>query len=186
MIAESKDSANQQRILTTDWQNLPRTLIVGYGNPDREDDGVAWHVLQSIAYKFGIPISNDTDVGIFPDGNQLDFWFNLQLMPEMAPDMLVYQRICFIDAHTGAIPDEIRIEHIQSKFQNSPLTHHLTPETIVSILEHLYQHKPEVILVSIRGYQFRFEHGLSAKTFRLSRKAADRVVSWILNSHIEE
>ncbi len=186
MCAERKDSASRLSLTAADWQNLPRTLIVGYGNPDREDDGVAWHVLQTIAQKFGVPISDDTDVGIFPEGNQLDFWFNLQLMPEMAPDMVAYERICFIDAHTGAIPDKIRIEHIQSKFQNSPLTHHLTPETIVSILEHLYQHTPEALLVSIRGYQFRFEHALSVETYRLSQKAADRVLSWILTGQIEE
>lgn len=186
MEASRNDSASPLNITSADWQNLPRTLIVGYGNPDRQDDGVAWQVLHTIAQRFQIPISSDTDLGIFPEGNQLDFWFNLQLMPEMAPDMVEYERICFIDAHTGAIPQQIRIEPIQSKFQNSPLTHHLTPETIVSMLEHLYQHTPQAILVSIRGYQFRFERSLSPETYILSQQAAERIIYWILSGQIEE
>lgn len=161
-------------------KNLCRTLIVGFGNPDREDDGVAWHTLHRIADYFNIPVSADTDAGIFPAGESLDFWFNLQLMPEMAAEMVYYQRICFVDAHTGALDEEIHIEKLESKFQNSPLTHHMTAESIISILENVYHHLPEAILVSIRGYQFRFEQSLSARTKILSIQAAETIINWIL------
>ena len=30
------------------------TLFIGYGNPDRQDDGVAWHVLTGIANQLGL------------------------------------------------------------------------------------------------------------------------------------
>lgn len=163
-------------------KEIPKTLIVGFGNPDREDDGVAWHTLQKIARQFNITLSIDTDEGIFPSGNTLDFWFNLQLMPEMASDMTSYKRICFIDAHTGALQEDIHFEKLESKFQNSPLTHHMTPESIVSILEHVYHHRPEALLVSIRGYQFRFEQSLSDKTKTLSNQAAQLVVDWIVSA----
>ncbi|MHB8134205.1 MAG: hypothetical protein ACYDH1_08270 [Anaerolineaceae bacterium] len=177
----SKPVLDSEQVL----KNIPRTLIVGYGNPDREDDGVAWYVLQGIARKLNIPISTDTDIGIYPEGNTLDFWFNLQLMPEMASDMVDYQRICFVDAHTGAVEEEIHIEKIISKFQNSPLTHHMTPETIVSIMEHLYNHKPETLFVSIRGYQFRFLRSLSKNTNILHEKAIEEIIDWIflVNHH---
>jgi hypothetical protein len=35
-------------------KKIPKTLILGYGNPDREDDGVAWHILKGIANQFGL------------------------------------------------------------------------------------------------------------------------------------
>ena len=34
--------------------SLSKCLIVGYGNPDREDDGVAWHILQKLAQHYGL------------------------------------------------------------------------------------------------------------------------------------
>ncbi len=121
----------------------------------------------------------DSDEGIFPEGQNLDFWFNLQLMPEMASEMLDYQRICFVDAHTGAIEKEIQVKEIKSIFQNSPLTHHMTAEAFVSILQHLYGHQPETLLASIRGYQFRFKRSLSEKTKELCEQAIFEIVEWI-------
>jgi Ni,Fe-hydrogenase maturation factor len=32
---------------------MNKVLIIGYGNPDREDDGVAWHILQGVAERLG-------------------------------------------------------------------------------------------------------------------------------------
>ena len=34
---------------------MKKVLILGYGNLDREDDGVAWHVLQGVAETLGRP-----------------------------------------------------------------------------------------------------------------------------------
>jgi hydrogenase maturation protease len=177
----SNVSDNSEPELTSDQvlKRIPKTLILGYGNPDREDDGVAWYVLQGVAKYFNIQLSEDSDVGIFPEGYNLDFWFNLQMLPEMASEMLGYQRICFVDAHTGAIEKEIQIKNIKSVYQNSPLTHHMTAEAFVSILQHLYSHQPETLLVSIRGYQFRFSRSLSEKTNELSNQAINEIVEWI-------
>jgi hydrogenase maturation protease len=171
----SKPVLDSEQVL----KKIPKTLIIGYGNPDREDDGVAWHVLQGVAEYFKIPISSDTDIGVFPEGNSLDFWFNLQLMPEMAPEMLGYERICFVDAHTGAIEAEIHAAKIKPVFQSSPLTHHMTAETIVAILENLYHHSPDTLFISIRGYQFRFLRALSERTQELSEKAVKVIADWV-------
>ena len=32
---------------------MNKTLLLGYGNPDREDDGVAWHVLSRVFRALG-------------------------------------------------------------------------------------------------------------------------------------
>lgn len=161
------------------WHPIKRTLIIGYGNPDRGDDGVGWYILQMLAEEFQVSISNDTDIGIFSEERPLDFLFNLQLMPEMATEMVSYERLCFVDAHTGAIPENIHLERIESEFQNSPLTHHLTPQSLVSILEQLYQHTPEAIFVSVRGFNFRFEHALSPETKHLAEEAIKTISTWI-------
>ena len=33
---------------------MKKSLIIGYGNPDREDDGVAWHILRALTVKLGL------------------------------------------------------------------------------------------------------------------------------------
>lgn len=172
----TKLSLTPEQVLKT----IPRTLIVGYGNPDREDDGVAWHILMGIAKIFNISTPDQIYDGFFPEGRALDLWLNLQLMPEMAEEMVPYQRICFVDAHTGAVPNDIYWHPIISQFQNSPLTHHLTPDSIVSLLEHGYNHKPEAVLLSVRGFQFRFKQKLSSNTEKLSNQAIDKIIDWVL------
>lgn len=167
-------SSNQKRVKKT-----PRTLLVAYGNPDREDDGVAYHVLTNIAQKMKREIPEGPEIGFFPEGKPIDFWFNLQLMPEMAEEMAAYDRICFIDAHTGAVENEIHWQIVEPIYQSSPLTHHMTPQSIVSILNFLYQKRPEAVLVSIRGYQFGFQRSLSPKTEALCHQAANRIYDWL-------
>ena len=75
---------------------IPKTLLIGYGNPDREDDGVAWHVLRGVANTFGLEIPNDLDEDLVIVDENLHFLFNLQLLPEMTYEMSKYARICFV------------------------------------------------------------------------------------------
>jgi hydrogenase maturation protease len=157
---------------------LKRTLLLGYGNPDRQDDGVAWHILRAIAEKRGLaaPASYDEE---FTSEPGLDFLFTLQLTPEMAEDIVVYERVCFVDAHTGNIPEPVRMIAVQSEFQHSPFTHHLTPQSLVSMCETLYGHKPEAVLLSVRGYAFGFECDLSPSTRELVIEAIRLITGWL-------
>ncbi len=43
-------------------------LFLGYGNVDRQDDGVAWHILDLIGRHFGLNVPDPTGEGfISPD-----------------------------------------------------------------------------------------------------------------------
>jgi hydrogenase maturation protease len=160
-----------------------KTLIYGYGNPDRQDDGVAWHVLHEIMKHYGLPVSDDLDVDFHDEQRQMDYDFQLQLTPEIADDLDVYDRVCFIDAHTGAVPEEIHLEKVTANFQKSPLTHHLTAASLLSIADTLHHKVPETILVSVRGYEFGFAQSLSAATSSLTRQAAEIIIKWLEEEH---
>ncbi len=162
-------------------KDIPKTLLVGYGNPDREDDGVAWHILRGVADFFGLTIPEHLDEDLIKVDEKLHFLFDLQLIPEMTYDMSQYSRLCFVDAHTGALENDLNIQKLDRKFQNSPLTHHMTPQTILSILEQTFNHKPEAILVSVRGYQFGFENYISSKTKILASEAIEKISRWIIS-----
>ncbi|PKO07624.1 MAG: hypothetical protein CVU41_00175 [Chloroflexi bacterium HGW-Chloroflexi-3] len=162
-------------------KDITKTLLIGYGNPDREDDGVAWHILRGVADFFELIIPDTLDEDLIKVDEKLHFLFDLQLIPEMTFDMAQYSRICFVDAHTGAMENDLNIQTLDRKFQNSPLTHHMTPQTILSILEHTFNHRPEAILVSVRGYQFGFENLLSPRTKNLATEAIDKISQWIIS-----
>lgn len=153
------------------------TLFIGYGNPDRQDDGVAWHVLSKIANRLGLetsPLWEDP----LPSTLGTEFAFHLQLTPEMAEDVSAYDRVCFIDAHTGNIPKNVQMAPISPEYQTSPFTHHLTPEMLLSMCTSLYNKTPEAILISARGYEFGFETELSPFTAALVNEAVERALGW--------
>jgi hydrogenase maturation protease len=154
-------------------------LILGYGNADRQDDGVAWHVLKTIMQRSGLSVTDELDIDFQDDQNNIDYIYQLQLVPEIAYDLNKYDRVCFIDAHTGAVPEKIHFEVIQPGFQKSPFTHHLTAASLISIYETLHNISIEAVIVSIRGYHFGFSRSLSESTSKLVENAVDVIEKWI-------
>jgi len=155
------------------------TLVLGYGNPDRQDDGVAWHVLRELMKLYGHSIPDSLDIETLDPKNDIFFYYQLQLLPELADELNKYDRAVFIDAHTGAIPNDIEIATIKPSFQSSPLTHHLTVNSLLYIAQTINPKIPETILVSIRGYEFKFSQQLSQKTKELVPIAVDRIHQWL-------
>jgi hydrogenase maturation protease len=164
---------------------LKKLLILGYGNPDREDDGVAWHILRALTIKFGVvpPESYEEE---FPEFLGMDFAFYLQLTPEMAEDIAEYEYVCFIDAHTGNIPEPVRLIEVESEFQSSPFTHHLTPQSLISMCETIYGKRPDAVLLSVLGHRFLFSRELSVETAELVPQAVDLIWDWISVRNILE
>jgi hydrogenase maturation protease len=159
----------------------PRTLLLGYGNIDRQDDGVAWHILKAIASQYGLKLPD------FPEETHYDlspwtsFHFELQLAPEIAELVSTYQRVAFIDAHTGRVEQPFHHETLNPEFVTSPFTHHLTPSTCLSLAQTIYGSTPQAVLVSVRGYEFGFSRTLSATTFEYVRTAATWLTEWMKN-----
>ena len=158
---------------------MTKILIIGYGNPDREDDGVAWHILRRLALYLGRPAPDLENDGLDELGHSPDLVFVLQLMPELAETLADYDYVCFIDAHTGAYEEDIRFAPIEAEFQVSPFTHHLTPQTCLVLANTLYGHAPKGLVVSVRGYQFGFSHVLSPQTASLVEQAGAHLIAWL-------
>ncbi len=158
---------------------MQKKLIIGYGNPDREDDGVGWHILEQLAIYFGHPVSVlDYFESDEPPANP-HLVFSLQLMPEMAEPMAAYHAVCFVDAHTGNYPEEIRVRPLESSYQSASFTHHLTPESCLALAETLYGHAPEGLMVSVRGYNFGYGTELSPQTTALIQQAVVHIIDWV-------
>jgi hydrogenase maturation protease len=164
---------------------LKKLLILGYGNPDREDDGVGWHILHALTLELGLtpPESYEEE---FPGSARIDFAFHLQLTPEMVEDIRAYEHVCFVDAHTGNIPEPIRLIPLESEFQASPFTHHLTPQSLLAMCQTIYGTKPDAALLSILGHRFLFSRQLSEETAQLVHQAVELIWDWLNARNILE
>lgn len=158
---------------------MTKTLLLGYGNIDRQDDGVAWHILRGVARRFNTHLPDfpdETDGELTKD---LIWLFSLQLTPESAELIGQYDQVIFIDAHTGAVQDNLHLAELDANFQTSPFTHHLTPQTCLALAQTLAGKAPRGILVSVRGYEFGFSRTLSEQTLFLCGQAVDQIVAFL-------
>lgn len=159
---------------------MKNTTILGYGNPDRGDDGAAWVALSTIACQYDHPLDSEhMESGFIPISNTLQLWLDLQLIPDLAEDLSKFERAIFVDAHTEEIQEDVRIVEVKPEYQNSPFTHHLTPASCLSLCKELYGKYPQSILISIRGYEFGFSHLLSPKATQNVDKAVKLILDWL-------
>jgi hydrogenase maturation protease len=161
---------------------MPDTLLLCYGNVDRMDDGLAWHVLAGVVSALGGPEPASPDEVDFFSVGSMDCLFTLQLTPEAAERVAHYRRVCFVDAHTGDLPQETALTEIQPAFANSPFTHHLTPAACLALAQALYGQAPQAIVASARGDAFGFARELSPGAARRVRVLVAGILAWLENA----
>ena len=150
---------------------MKRVLVFGFGNADRQDDGVAWHILVGLAQKMNLITPSEPGDLFTSSKNQILLQFNLQLTPELAETIKDFDVIYFVDAHTGAINEDISFNTIIPQTQSSPFTHHLSPQMLLSITQTIYGTVPKAFLLSVRANEFSFSRELSQETLTLSKNA---------------
>jgi len=153
-----------------------RTLIVGYGNTYRSDDGVGYHVVNAVARRLGRAQLTPDDDGLDTLGQEVDLVCLPQLLPELAQILGDYGRVIFVDAHTGAYEEELRCQAVETRYSPSAFTHHMKPETLLGLAEAFSVALPVATLISIRGFEFDLCVELSQATQRLAARAVDQIM----------
>jgi hydrogenase maturation protease len=164
---------------------MKRKLIIAYGNPDRQDDGAGWFILQKTAQKIGVAFSGYNDDFYVRLGDSPDFFFSLQLTPEMSDLIKNYDEVCFIDASVGTGSSELEILKLIPKYQFSPLSHHMSPQSLLDITKSMNDYCPISFLLTIPGKDFGFSNTLSSQALTASETAIDWLLDWI-NQDIEQ
>jgi len=140
--------------------NDMKTLIIGYGNDSRNDDGVGWFVVAELAKR------NLPDVTL-ETAHQLEVDF--------AETVCDYDRVIFVDA---AIPESSAAwwtATVSPGFQSHAVAHFMAPGDVLGLCQTLYNRAPSGVAFCIRGYDFNFGTSLSTET----RLAADEVIRHI-------
>ncbi len=150
-----------------------RTLVIGYGNPSRQDDGAGLAVVNDLRERLGLPILEEGDDGGADLGAALDTLFLQLLSPELAETLAEYDHVAFVDAHTGAIAEMVHRTVLEPRASSSLASHHMKPSQLLALTVQLYGRAPSAELISIRGFEFDFGTSLSPATQQGVKGVAD-------------
>lgn len=135
----------------------PRILVIGYGNPGRQDDGLGPAAATAIA-ELGWPEVTTSD--------------NYQLVIEDAVEIAAHDVVWFVDAACDG-EEGCTVHRITPSLDFSFTSHLLKPATLLAITAQQFASTPAAYLLAIRGYEFAFAEGLSAQATRnLARAVA--------------
>ena len=119
--------------------NSADTLILGWGNPGRGDDGLGPEFVRAML-ELDLPgVATDSDY---------------QLQVEDAVAVARFSRVVFVDAdRSGAEPfwlDRLWPQDGALSFS----THSVSPATVLALARDLFEAEPEAWILGIRGYEF--------------------------------
>jgi hydrogenase maturation protease len=156
-----------------------RTLVIGFGNLDRADDGVAFHVVNAFRRRMGQAALEEDNTGLEELGAPVDSIFIGQLVPEMIDLLEGYDRVVFVDAHVDPALDDLYCAAVSPDEAGLTFTHHMSPATLLAFFKALNGRDLEGRLVSIRGRDFDFHRDLSPDTATLVEPAVERILALI-------
>ena len=113
-------------------------LVIGFGNPSREDDGLG-PAAAEIVERSGI------------DGVSVDI--DYQLSVEHAADIAEHCIVVFIDASVDG-EEPYAFEKVTPKHVESFSSHSVSPEQVLGLAGNLFNARTEGYMLGIRGYSF--------------------------------
>jgi hydrogenase maturation protease len=145
---------------------MSKTLIIGYGNPLRSDDGFGWQAGRVLARELA--------------GQETEVITCHQLTPELAEPLSLSRCAVFIDADTEGEPGEIHRCDVHPKASaSSAFTHSCSPSGLLASAQVLYGSCPTAILITVTAQSFEFGDSLSPLVFAALPKVAEQVRHWL-------
>ncbi|HOC52580.1 MAG TPA: hydrogenase maturation protease [Caldisericia bacterium] len=139
-------------------KEINKTVLVGFGNEYRKDDGLGIKLLDLIDEKISkIKIQ--------------------ELSIDILDDIKDFETVIFVDAALEG--EDINFRKIEKEPKFSPLTHHLSPEELLIWAENINKKNYEFYLLSIRGYDFDFGEELSEEGGKNLLKAKDFLLKFL-------
>ena len=150
-------------------------LVIGYGNTLRSDDGVGPHIAQEVVAQ-GWPGVRTIVVH--------------QLMPELAAELAEVSLVIFVDAAEGSGQEAVQVLDItvqadaMDEQTEAPMTHHVTPQSLLQLAQLLYGRCPHATLVSVTGVNFGFGEHLSMVALQNAEVALRLIGTQVVNDDL--
>jgi hydrogenase maturation protease len=141
-----------------------RTLVIGFGNPLRGDDGFGWEVAARLT-----SVENDGSIEVLTVH---------QLTPEMIETLSQFNQVIFIDASCEGIPGEWRCDPVSAgEINPNALGHRFGIPELLGHARKLYGSTPQALLISVSGESFECRDHLTPRI----EAGASEVVAYIRN-----
>ncbi|MFM8320092.1 MAG: hypothetical protein ACKOC5_04170, partial [Chloroflexota bacterium] len=75
-------------------------------------------------------------------------------------------------------PQDVQVTPLDGRYQASPLSHHMSAETLMALANSLYGAAAQAVLVSVRGDRFGFSHQLSPTAAKRVEPAVQSVCNF--------
>jgi hydrogenase maturation protease len=135
-------------------------LVIAFGNPLRQDDGVAWEVARALESQPGLDVRTVQ-----------------QLVPELAWAMSDADTVVFVDAARAGRAGHVKRETIVAADPMGAGAHALDPARLLGLCRSLYGRAPTTSAVSIAGARFGFGEALSEPVRRAVPSAVREIVT---------
>jgi len=123
--------------------------IIGYGNPQRRDDGIGPYAVTKLRE-------------ILNHKEGIHFYALHQLEPDLAFELRDATLIIFVDAAMNELRGGWEWTRVEPELRSlSYLTHHINPAFLVGLLQSLYNENPEAWMISVQGEDFDIGEGLT-------------------------
>lgn len=132
--------------------NHESCLIYGIGNVGRQDDGLGWAFIDWLE-----------ENNICP---RADIERHYQLQLEHADLISHKQRVLFVDATKAPNITDIGLESIAPKMDFSFTSHAISIPAIMATCQRCFDTLPQVQLLTIKGYEWELQIGLTKKAAR--------------------
>lgn len=141
--------------------------IIGYGNPDRRDDGCGFHVASRLE-----SMLRERESVTVRSMHQLD--------PVLAVELGEADQVLFVDASVENREKGVEWRRVVPEQGVLPaMTHHLKPSFLMGLVHAIEGRCPEAWLVSVQGEDFGIGEGLSPSTEWLAEQAIEEVLAFV-------
>jgi len=141
-----------------------QTLIIGYGNRLRGDDGVG-PAAADIVKSWRTP-------GVVILTVQ-------QLLPELIDEMKHADRVVFVDAAVSVNESTFSTNIVEPKKSRRSLGHHESPANLLALLHDLEHRTPEAWLLTISAFSFDHGEQLTETAANNMRAALAWIRAWL-------
>jgi len=141
--------------------------IVGYGNPQRGDDGIGPFVARGLAEE----LKGAEGVRIL-SLHQLD--------PDLIEELGDVQHLILVDASARGSEKGVEWQEVEPDLRAvPPLTHHVAPAFLLGLVNAMHGRRPRAWMVSIEGEDFGLGEGLSLPAESRALRAMGEIVRFV-------
>lgn len=146
-------SYNEELYFCSKLHRMKKTLIYGYGNAGRMDDGIGERFVELVD-KW---IAEEKIENVFTD-------CNYQLNIEDAATISEYDRVFFVDASIVEDVENYRLEEIEPNDATIEFTMHaVSTSYVVDLCKKIYNKTPEAYVLHVKAYEFEFKEEMTPK-----------------------